>query len=104
MAASRPRGPLSKKLGLNSNHLPRLNHFDRLQSIGNEWQEIFECVARCAEHHNAEFPIPEILLEFEVLIARHDDGEASGFRCAEQRAVLKPSPRLLLNGSNFVAG
>ena len=37
-------------------------------------------------------PLRHVLLVFEVLVARHEDGEAGRLGRSEQRAVLQPSP------------
>ena len=79
-----------------------LNNFDCINRSRNERHEILKGVACAAEHDDAKLALDKVLLELKISISGHEDGEAVGFGCIEQLAVLQPGPDLLLNGSDLV--
>jgi hypothetical protein len=90
------------RLGLNSKHLARVNNFDCADHGRDERNEILKGVAGAAEHDDSDLPFGKILLELKISISCHEDSEADSFGCIEQLAILQPSPRLLVDGSDLV--
>lgn len=93
----------SRTLSLNSKHYAGPNSLDGLKCVWQQRQQILERIAHPAQYDNADLPLRDVLLKLKILIAGDEDAETGGLRGVEQRAVFKPRPRLLLNGSNLVA-
>lgn len=73
-------------------NLSRLYPADCDQDLRHQGQQVFKSITRRAEHNNAQFSVPQVLLMFEVLVSGHEDGEPGRFRFSEQNTVLQPSP------------
>ena len=92
VAADRSSRCWAAALGLNANHLPRLNALNRRQRRWHERKQIFERVARRAKYDDPHLPLSKVLLKFEVLVPCHQNPEAGGLGRAEERAVFQTRP------------
>ena len=92
----------ARTLGLNSEHLARLNDLDGGDRGRDERHEILKGIACTAEDNYTKLPLCEVLLELKISVSRDKDSEAGGLSYVEQCPILEPSPELLVDGSNFV--
>ena len=88
---------------LNPDHFAWSNRLKGPQRRRDQWQEVFERVARGAKYDDGKLELGDVLLKLEILVAGQEYVEACGIGVEEQLAVLETCPRLLLNCANDVA-
>jgi hypothetical protein len=62
-------------------------HPNRLEERGDEWEEIFQSVARGNHNEDAKRGLLEVLLELQILIDGNENFEAVG-GCAPQQFAI----------------